>query len=78
MTPSFTRRSYAATVNRPWHTPLDDNGRDWWTDYEYPMIRFMEANGYDVSYTSGVDTGQTGAASIIEQHKFFLTAGHDE
>ena len=53
-------------------------GRDWWTDYEYPMIRFMEANGYDVSYTSGVDVGQTGAASTIEQHKTFLTAGHDE
>ena len=45
---------------------------------EYPMIRFLEENGYDVSYTSGVDMSQSGAASIIEQHKIFLTAGHDE
>ena len=45
---------------------------------EYPMIRFLEENGYDVSYTSGVDMSQPGAASIIEQHKIFLTAGHDE
>ena len=39
---------------------------------EYPMIRFLEENGYDVSYTSGVDMSQPGAASIIEQHKIFL------
>ena len=45
---------------------------------EYPMIRFMEANGYDVSYTSGVDMSQPGAASIIEQHKIFMSTGHDE
>jgi hypothetical protein len=45
---------------------------------EYPMIRFLEENGYDVSYTSGVDVSQSGYASVIEQHKVFLTAGHDE
>ena len=76
--PDAYKGAAKVSYNRPWHTPLDDNGRDWWTDYEYPMIRFMEANGYDVSYTSGVDVGQTGAASIIEQHKIFLAAGHDE
>ena len=45
---------------------------------EYPMIRFLEENGYDVSYTTGEDMSQPGAASIIEQHKVYLTAGHDE
>ena len=45
---------------------------------EYPMIRFLEENGYDVSYTSGVDMSQSGAASIIEQHKIFMSTGHDE
>ena len=45
---------------------------------EYPMIRFLEENGYDVSYTSGVDVSQPGYASVIEQHKVFLSAGHDE
>ena len=76
--PDAYKGAAKVSYNRPWHTPLDDKGRDWWTDYEYPMIRFMEANGYDVSYTSGVDVGQTGAASTIEQHKIFLAAGHDE
>ena len=31
-------------------------------DTEYPMIRFIEANGYDVSYLSGWDVN-TRAAS---------------
>ena len=39
---------------------------------EYPMIRFLEENGYDVSYTSGLDVSQPGYASTIEQHKIFL------
>jgi N,N-dimethylformamidase beta subunit-like, C-terminal/Domain of unknown function (DUF4082)/Bacterial Ig-like domain/Fibronectin type III domain/Bacterial Ig domain len=76
--PDAYKGAAKVSYNRPWHTPLDDNGRDWWNDYEYPMIRFLEANGYDVSYTSGIDMSQTGAASIIEQHKIYLTAGHDE
>src|SRR5215468_6385935 len=65
--------------NRPWQSGADDNGgRSWFMYAEYNMIRFLEQNGYDVSYTSGVDMSQSGAASIIEQHKIFLTAGHDE
>ena len=28
---------------------------------EYPMVRFLEANGYDVSYISGVDSDRLGA-----------------
>ena len=48
------------------------DGASWFMYAEYPMIRFLEENGYDVSYTSGVDVSQPGAASIIEQHKIFL------
>ena len=40
------------------------------------MIRFLEANGYDVSYTSGVDTDRRGAELL--EHKVFLSVGHDE
>src|SRR5262249_36543712 len=43
---------------------------------EYPMVRFLEANGYDVSYTTDVDTDRAGAR--IRQHKLFLSVGHDE
>ena len=70
------------SYNRPLTLRESQRGRaddrSWFMYAEYPMIRFLEENGYDVSYTSGVDMSQPGAASIIEQHKIFLTAGHDE
>ena len=40
------------------------------------MIRFLEQNGYDVSYQSGVDTDRSG--SLLLNHKTFLSVGHDE
>ena len=43
---------------------------------EYPMIRWLEANGYDVSYFTGVDTDRMGTR--ILSHKVFLSVGHDE
>ena len=53
-------------------TAADRSDGSWFIYAEFPMIEFLEENGYDVSYTSGVDTSQPGAASIIEQHKIFL------
>ena len=64
------------SYNRPWHTPLDDSGRDWWSYAEFQMIRFLEANGYDVSYTSGNDVATR--ASLLLNHKIFMSSGHDE
>ena len=43
---------------------------------EYPMIRFLEANGYDVSYISGVDAHRRGP--LLHNHKLFISSGHDE
>jgi len=40
------------------------------------MWRWLEANGYDVSYFAGVDTERNGA--LITQHKIFMSVGHDE
>ena len=40
------------------------------------MIRWLESNGYDVSYQSGVDTDRSG--SLLTNHKVFLSVGHDE
>ena len=64
------------SYNRPWHSGLDDNGASWFMYAEYPMIRFLEANGYDVSYMSGLDVATRG--SLLLNHKVFLSTGHDE
>ena len=76
--PEAYKGASKVSYNRPWHTALDDSGHSWFMYSEYPMIRFLEENGYDVSYTSGMDVSRSGYAPVIEQHKVFLTAGHDE
>ncbi len=43
---------------------------------EYAMLRWLERNGYDVTYTSSVDTARNG--NLIQQHGVFLSVGHDE
>jgi N,N-dimethylformamidase beta subunit-like, C-terminal/Domain of unknown function (DUF4082)/Bacterial Ig domain/Viral BACON domain/3-keto-disaccharide hydrolase len=43
---------------------------------EYPMIRWLEANGYDVTYFTGVDAARYG--NLIQNHKVYLSVGHDE
>uniref|UniRef100_UPI003C715237 N,N-dimethylformamidase beta subunit family domain-containing protein n=1 Tax=Salinimicrobium sp. GXAS 041 TaxID=3400806 RepID=UPI003C715237 len=53
-----------------------DSSEDWLFNAEYPMIRWLEANGYDVSYTTNVDSDRRG--HLIKNHKVFLSVGHDE
>ena len=68
-------RAYKVSYNRPL-TVRGTNPEDSLFHAEFPMIRFLEANGYDVSYTSGVDTDRRGA--LLRNHKAFLSVGHDE
>ncbi len=44
---------------------------------EFQMVEWLEQNGYDVAYQSGVDTDRL-APSMLRQHKVFLSSGHDE
>ena len=43
---------------------------------EYPCVRWLEANGYDVTYFTGVDSDRRGEE--IRKHRLFLSVGHDE
>jgi hypothetical protein len=69
-------RAYKVSYNRPFYTRIVDNGQDWLFNAEYPMVRWLEANGYDVSYFTGVDSDRYG--DLISNHKVFLSVGHDE
>ena len=69
-------RAYKVSYNRPFNTRAVDNGQDWLFNAEYPMVRWLEANGYDVSYFTGVDADRLG--NLIQNHKVFLSTGHDE
>ena len=72
-------RAYKVSYNRPFSTRGQSSGNGashfvWYA--EYPMVRFLEANGYDVTYTSGLDTDRRG--DLITNHIAFLSVGHDE
>ena len=40
------------------------------------MVEWLEANGYDVSYFTDMDSDRNGV--LIQQHQIFLSVGHDE
>ena len=72
-----TDRAYAVSYNRPLQTDSTfSTVNSLFGDGEYSAIRFLEKNGYDVSYISGVDTARSG--SELLDHKAFLSVGHDE
>ncbi len=68
-------RAYKVSYNRPF-TTRGTSPEDWVFNAEYPMVRWLEANGYHVSYTTGVDTDRRGAELL--DHEVFLSVGHDE
>ena len=68
-------RAYKVSYNRPF-TTRGTGAEDWVFNAEYPMVRWLERNGYDVSYFTGVDTDARGAELL--EHKGFLSVGHDE
>ncbi|MCI0571464.1 MAG: Ig-like domain-containing protein, partial [Myxococcaceae bacterium] len=70
-------RAYKVSYNRPMVTAGNQNGRRTWLfANEYPMVRWLEANGFHVSYSTGVDTHRRGAELL--EHRVFLSSGHDE
>jgi hypothetical protein len=68
------------SYNRPFLTRNGGGGgaaaMDWVFNAEYPMVRWIERNGYDVSYFTDVDADRFG--NLITRHKIFLSVGHDE
>jgi len=68
-------RAYKVSYNRPFDTRQFESA-SWIFNAEYPMVRWLEANGYDVTYFTGIDAARSG--SLIQNHKIYVTAGHDE
>ena len=73
--PSSDGRAYKVSYNRPFNT-RGDSAHDFVFNAEYPMVRWLEANGYDVSYFTDVDSDRNGA--LIKNHQIFMSNGHDE
>ncbi len=63
------------SFDRPFN-PGDSNGAGHYFFFEYKFVYWMESQGYDVAYTTDVDTDTN--ASTLTNHKAFLSVGHDE
>ncbi len=75
--PLAYKAAYAVSYNRPFDGALTtDNGASDPFYAEYQMIRWMEENGYDVSYTNESNVDSNG--SLLLNHKVFISSGHDE
>lgn len=74
---SFNSTSGIAAVkvsfNRPYSSDL---GAGEFLEFEYNMLRFLEREGDDVSYSTDIDTHQKGA--LLLSHHAFLVVGHGE
>ena len=68
-------RAYKVSYNRPLKT-RDYRAVNTVFNAEYPCVRWLEANGYDVTYFTGVDSDRRGEE--IRKHRLFLSVGHDE
>ena len=68
-------RAYKVSYNRPLET-RHYRAVNTVFNAEYPCVRFLEGNGYDVSYFTGLDSDRRGAQ--ISNHRLFLSVGHDE
>jgi hypothetical protein len=68
-------RAYKVSYNRPFRTRVSE-AESWVFNAEYPMVRWLEANGYSVNYFSSIDTERSPA--LLRNHKIWTSSGHDE
>jgi len=72
-TPTYDARARVVSFDRPYAT--GDGASDFLGE-EYPLIRFMEEHGLDVTYGTDITTGENPASLLA--HRVFLSLGHDE
>lgn len=67
------------SFNRPYEQSVyasPDGAGHFLGGWEYNMVRFLEREGYDVSYGSDLDVHEN--INLLLSHKAFLVVGHDE
>ncbi|MPZ30959.1 MAG: DUF4082 domain-containing protein [Rhodospirillales bacterium] len=74
-------RAYAVSYNRPFidrdGTSYASGAQNYLFGADYAAIYWLEKQGYDVSYISGVDTDRLGA-DYLKNYESFISVGHDE
>jgi hypothetical protein len=75
---AFENRSLAVSFDRPYaHRPYADGfGAGQFLTWEFPLVRWLEREGYDLSYATNIDVHRD--ASLVSNYSLFLSVGHDE
>jgi hypothetical protein len=73
--PHLYKAAYKVSFNRP-NIAVTLGMQYSFFGAEFEMVEFLEANGYDINYISGVDTERL--AAPLTGHKVFISSGHDE
>jgi len=70
-------RAFKVSYNRPFTTRgFEFESATWLFGAEFSTIQWLEQNGYDVTYMTGLDAARNG--SLIQNHEIYISAGHDE
>ena len=67
-----TTRAVKVSLDRP----FSNDGSGLFLNWEIQLVRWLERSGYDVTYSTDVDTHANG--SELLNHKAFFSTGHDE
>ena len=69
-------RAYTVSYDRPYWDGGETDGAGMVMVWDLPMIRWMESQGYNVTYIA--DTDLESNQSVLTSHKVFVNVGHDE
>ncbi len=66
----------AVSFDRPYLVQGETDGAGMFFVYDYPMVRWLEKEGYNVTYATDVDIETN--PNLLNGRKGFLNVGHDE
>ncbi|TMF72427.1 MAG: hypothetical protein E6I18_17025, partial [Chloroflexi bacterium] len=74
--PAITMSGDKRAVKVSFDRPYSYGGAGHLFQGEIDLVRWLERNGYDVTYSTDLDTHESGGA--LRNYKGFISAGHDE
>src|SRR5215211_1760324 len=69
-------RAYTVSFDRPYLDQGSLDGAGNFMVWDFPLIRWMESQGYDMTYVTNVDLESN--ANVLNGHRVFVNTGHDE
>ena len=69
-------RAYTVSFDRPYDGEPASDGAGAFFNWDFPMLRFLESKGYDITYVTSVDLESN--PTLLNGHRVFMNTGHDE